>query len=345
MWRFGRNPARVPRGTDIEARLVSASLGADPLLRAGCEAVREGEAAAALPLLAESREDPETRVIQAEALGRAAADRPESVVELVGDGADRADVLLWLGHTLLARALRRPAGGADTRQADRKAFTAALDEARIPLEASARLRTDDAAPWAGLQTVAMGLGADREDKDRLWREIAGRSPHLFPAHLVRTRSLSATRGGSTEEMFAFAGAAADTAPEGHPLPSVLALAHAEHVRAEQKRLAAEGNTPFVVDKALGRLHGGSAQELFDLAQGWAAASEPHPGDVQAHHLFGWAFHRAGMTEAARWHLSAVGNVYCDQPWSFFGGARSQVARAMEELGVDPVRTTGGPEPS
>ncbi|MFD3684436.1 hypothetical protein ACFWTE_06420 [Nocardiopsis sp. NPDC058631] len=345
MWRFGRNPARVPRGTDIEARLVSASLGADPLLRAGCEAVREGGAEAGLPLLAESREDPETRVIQAEALGRAAADRPEAVVELVGNGADRADVMLWLGHALLARALRQPSGGADTRQADRKAFAAALDEARIPLEASARLRTDDAAPWAGLQTVAMGLGADRQEKDRLWREITARAPHLFPAHMIRTRSLSATRGGSTEEMFAFAGATADTAPEGHPLPSVLALAHAEHVRAEQKRLGAEGNTSLVVHNALGRLHGESAQELFDLAQGWATAAVPHPRDVQAHHLFGWAFHRAGMAEAAYWHLSAVGNVYCDQPWSFFGNARAGVALAMEELGVDPARTAGGPAPS
>ncbi|MFE6389551.1 MULTISPECIES: hypothetical protein [Nocardiopsis] len=340
MWRFVRKPARVPRrGADIGAHLVPEAFGVDPVLRTACEAVREGDLEAGTPLLVESREDPETRVLRVEALARAAADLPEEIVGLMAAGADGADTMLWLGHTLLARALVRPSGGT---RADEKAASAALHEAREALEAAARLRPDDAAPWAGLQTAAMGLGADREEKDRIWREITARAPHLFPAHTVRTRTLSAARGGSTEEMFAFAGAAADTAPAGSPLPSVLALAHAEHVRTEQKRLLAEGSAPYIVDMALGRLHGGSVQELFELARTWAAEAVPHPRDAQAHHLFGWAFHRAGMAQAAHWHLTAVGTVRCDVPWSFFGPAHTELIRAMAELGVDPGRETQGP---
>ncbi|MFI6574667.1 hypothetical protein ACIBFB_02610 [Nocardiopsis sp. NPDC050513] len=335
MWRFRRTPGRVPTGTGIEAALVSAAFGTDPVLRSGCEAVREGGVAAGLTLLAEDRDDPEARVHRAEALGRAAVGRIGEVAALAESDADEADVMLWLGYTLLARAAAQPAGGADTGRADRKALEAALVEARAPLEAAAHLRPDDAAPWAALQTAAMGLGADRGEKDRLWGELTDRAPHLFPAHLTRVRTVSPTRGGSTEEMFAVAGAAADGAPEGSPLPAVLALAHAEHLRAEHKRLLAEGSFDYIARMSLGRLHGEPVRELFDAARAWVTAAVPHERDVQAHHLFGWAFHRADVAEAARWHLGAVGRYYCDLPWSFFGDPRAGVAHAMAGAGVDP----------
>ncbi|WP_026122603.1 hypothetical protein [Nocardiopsis halotolerans] len=339
MWRFVRKPGRVPRrGAEIGAHLVPEAFGADPVLRSACDAAREGDLEAGLTLLVESRDDAETRVLRVEALARAMADTPGEVAALLKTGADQADTVLWLGHALLARALARPAG--DTK-ADEKGFSAALHEAAEALRTAARLRTDDAAPWAGLQTIVMGLGAGREEKDRIWREITARAPHLFPAHMVRTRTLSPSRGGSAEEMLAFAGATADTAPTGSPLPSVLALAHAEHVRVEQKRLRAEGSSAYIVDMALGRLHGESLQELFALARAWVAEAEPHIRDAQAHHLFGWAFHRTGMTEAARWHLTAAGTTRCDTPWSFFGPSHTELLRAMVDLGVDPGQQDPG----
>ncbi len=335
MWRFGWRPGRGLQGTDLQAVLVSASYGTDPLLRAGCDAVREGDAEAGATLLVETREDPEVRAYQAEALGRAAADRPDEIAALVEGGADPADSMLWLGHALLARAVAMPSGGIATSQADRKAFEAALHEARVPLTEAARLNPDDAAPWSALQTVAMGLG-DREERERAWSEASARAPHLFPAHVTRVRSLAPSRGGSAEEMFAAAGAAADTAPDGSPLPSVLALAHAEFLRGEQRRLEREGNSAFITTMALGRLHGDAVRELFELAQGWASAAVPHVRGVQAHHLFGWAFHRAGERDLARWHLGAVGRYVCDVPWAFFGSPRTEAALAMTELGVDPT---------
>ena len=51
MWRFGWNPKRVLRGTDKEALLVPAGYGTDPLTRAGCESVRQGDLRAGLTLL------------------------------------------------------------------------------------------------------------------------------------------------------------------------------------------------------------------------------------------------------------------------------------------------------
>lgn len=334
MWRWNPRDLGPQRGGPVEHLLTSAALGTDPMLRAAAEEVAEGDLAAALPMLAESREDGETRTVTAEVLGRAAADRIDDLGDLL-DTADRADLMLWLGNALLAHALRASGG-----TAERKAAEAALDDARRALEAAADLRPDDAAPWVALQTVAMGAGADREEKDRLWDEARTRAPHLFAAHMGRVRVLSPARGGAADEMFAFAGAAADTAPEGDPLPAVLALAHAEFLRAEYKRLRAEGMFDFVAEQTMGRLHGEAVAELFGLARTWAQSADPHPRDVQAHHLFGWAFHRAGMTEAARWHLTAVGNLYCEIPWGFFGSARPRVARAMAELGVRP----GGPQP-
>ncbi|MFV2196573.1 hypothetical protein [Nocardiopsis sp. LOL_012] len=332
MWPFARNPERDARST--EAALVPAAFGTDPVLRSGCAAVREGGVAAGLTLLAEEREDPEVRVHRAEALGRAAVGRLDGVAALAEGSADQADALLWLGYTLLAAAVSGPVGTAAGR-ADRKALAAALTEARLPLEAAARLRPDDPAPWAALQTVAMGLGADRGEKDRLWGEVVARAPHLLPAHMTRVRTLSPARGGSTEEMFAVAGAAADTAPEGSPLPSVLALAHAEHLRAERARIVAEGGSDYIAGLGLGRLTGESVRELFDAARAWATAGAEHERDVQAHHLFGWAFYRVEATEAAAWHLGAAGRYYCDLPWSFFGSARAGVAEAMSRLGVVP----------
>lgn len=339
MWRFGWNRKRVLRGTDIDELLVPAGYGTDPAVRAVCEAVLEGDLAPGLTLLADTRDDPHARVHAAEALGRAAVQRLGDVAELAEDGADQADVLLWVGHTLLAVAQRRPGSS----RADRKGLEAALQEVRIPLETSAELRSDDAAPWAALQTVAMGLGADRDEKDRLWREITDRAPALLPAHMTRVRTLSPTRGGTTEEMFASAGASADVAPEGDPLTAVLALAHAEHLRGEEKRLVAEGKSPEIAHLGLGRLHGEPVRELFDLARSWTENAVPHVYDAQAHHLFGWAFHRAGMPEPARWHLGSVGRYACDLPWSFFGAPRAELARAMAELGVDPTAhdTVGG----
>nr|WP_116246054.1 hypothetical protein [Nocardiopsis sp. FIRDI 009] len=325
----------MPTGTGIETALVSAAYGTEPVLRSACEAVRDGGVTAGLTLLGEDRDDAEARAHRAEALGRAAVDRVVEVASLAEGDADEADVLLWLGHVLLARAAARPVGGQATGRADRKALEAALIEARAPLEAAARLRPDDAAPWAALQTVAMGLRADREDRDRIWDEVSRRAPHLFPAHMTRVRSLSPARGGSTEEMFAVAGAAADGAPEGDPLPAVLALAHAEHLRAERRRLTAEGSFDHIASMSLGRLHGEAVRELFEAARDWVSAAVPHERDVQAHHLFGWAFHRAEVAEAARWHLGAVGRYYCDLPWSFFGDPRAGVAHAMAAVGVDP----------
>ncbi|NYH51973.1 hypothetical protein HNR06_001562 [Nocardiopsis arvandica] len=345
MWRFGRRPGRASRGADIGALLVPEAFGADPVLRTACEAVREGEVESGLPLLAESREAPELRVLRAVELGRAAADRPGGVAALVESGADRADAVLWLGYALLARIPAGAVGGAGASTAERKAASAALHEAGDALEAAAGMRPDDAAPWEGLQTVATGLDADREDKDRIWREIIARAPHLFPAHMTRVRALRPPPGesagpGAAEEMFAFAGSVADTAPEGSPLPAVLALAHAEHLRRERDRLRGEGNMDFIVDGAMGRLYGEAVQELFAFARDWVARAVPHLRDAQAHHLFGWAFHKAEMTEAARWHLSAVGGLRCDLPWSLFGRASTEAGRAMAELGVDPARDPG-----
>ncbi|TDQ48223.1 hypothetical protein [Actinorugispora endophytica] len=311
MGQNGRGGAGETRDPDVESIVVGRCWN-DPALDAGVDAVREGHLTAGLTLLGESRADPELRALYVGALGDAAVGRSGRIHALLTrDTAkeDAADILLWLGRTLIDEAWKiRGDGLARTVGQDRfKMFFAILARARDPLLAAAEIAPDDPVPWECLQWFALGLQLDREEKDRIWQHVVERCPTLYPAHWGRVQVLAAKWGGSHEEMLEFARGSVDLAPPGHPLTSMIALAHYERAAGvigdlvDRKRF-------FSAVRAPARYYEGEvAAELRTAAHKWCAAPVAHPRDLEANHLFGWAFNNTSDKNRARWHLYQVGN--------------------------------------
>ncbi|PRX97351.1 hypothetical protein [Allonocardiopsis opalescens] len=314
----------APPDPDIAALIVDRTWQ-DPALDAGVDAVAEGHLAAGVALLRETRADPELRVLRTEALADAAVGGSERIAALISEHLpddEVADLLLWLGRTLISEAWSiRGSGYASTVGAERfKLFHTTLHKAHQPLLAATELRPDDPAPWAALQTMAMGLGVPREQFDLVWQEITRRSPHLYPAHWVRLQILAEKWHGSHDEMFAFARETVRSAPSGHPVTAMLPLAHEEYVLRRKGAIADEGGGAVATVKFLATYYTEAVRsELRGASDRWCAAEPPpHPRAIEAHHLFGAALASAGDREAARWHLGRIGDRVHGLPWGYRG---------------------------
>ncbi|WP_133742774.1 hypothetical protein [Actinorugispora endophytica] len=296
----------------------------DMALDVGVEAVGEGYLAAGTALLGETRKDPELRAQRVEALGRAAVGRSDAIAALLTEetaDAAAADLLLWLGRTVIEEAWRiRGDGWADSVSPDRfKLFHANLLNARDPLLAAAELKPEDPVPWEALQWMALGLELGRDAKDSIWREIGKRVPTLFPAHWGRLQILSEKWGGSHEEMFAFARSSVEAAPHGHPLTAMLPLAHAEYLLCERQPLLERRFSRAYVRFSVAHYDSGTVRELQAASDKWENGMLPHPRDLEAHHLFGAILADCGDDERARRHLAGVGDRVHGVPWEYMGG--------------------------
>ncbi|MEV7012319.1 hypothetical protein [Streptosporangium sp. NPDC051022] len=325
--RKGERPAR---GTLIVGRAWK-----DVALDAAVEAVQEGYLSAGTVLLGETHRDPELRSLRLDALSRAAVGRSQAIAQLLDGDHDRADVLLWLGRTVIDEAwVIRGGSLAESVGEDRfKLFFATLSGAHDPLMEAARLRPEDPVPWESMIWLAMGMQFDRLEEDAIWDEVVSRSATLFSAHWARLQSLAAKWGGSHEEMFAHAREAVALAPPGHPLTAMLALAHLEHLLAEERRLVEENKVVAYVRFGLKYFSDQVVGELKDAERRWTAHARPHPRDVEAHHLFGAIFVREPTTHdlAAR-HLRQVGNrVGRGAPWGYLGDPAEEFAAALGRL--------------
>ncbi|MGI5121046.1 hypothetical protein ACQEU5_16140 [Marinactinospora thermotolerans] len=326
---FGRRK-RVDHGKP-QVTYIPGRCWKDPALDAGVDAVEEGHLLAGTALLRECRDDPEKRAQRVEALGGAAVGHSGHIAGLLEeetDPRDAADILLWLGSTLIREAWKIRGGGwAETVGRDRfKLFFATLAEAREPLLASAHLFPEDPVPWVCLQSFAMGSQLDRADKDEIWRNIIERCPTIFPGHWGRLQILSDKWGGSHEEMFDFARTTARTAPSGHPLVAMLPLAHAEYLLRERMPLLDEGSYKAFVRFSVDHYSVETVAELKEASERWLSGGEEHPRDIEAHHLFGGVFADCGDDDAARLHLGRIGDRFMAVPWDYFG-----TGTAMEEF--------------
>lgn len=310
----------------------------DMALDAGVDAVGDGYLAAGTALLRETRKDPELRAQRVEALGRAAIGRSAAIAALLTEetaDADTADLLLWLGRTVIDEAWQiRGDGWADSVGPDRfKLFHATLVNARDPLLAAAELNPEDPVPWEVLQWMALGLEAGRDAKDSIWREVSRRVPTLFPAHWGRLQVLSEKWGGSHEEMFAFARSSAAVAPAGHPLTAMLPLAHAEYLLCERQPLLERRSSRAYTRFSAAHYDPETVQELREASDKWADGKLPHPRDLEAHHLFGAILADCGDDERARVHLAEVGDRVHGIPWDYLGcgSAGEKFHDALERL--------------
>ncbi|WP_176955780.1 hypothetical protein [Sinosporangium album] len=307
----------------------------DPALDAAVDAVRDGYLSAGVVLLRETHGDPELRSLRVDALSAAAVGRSREIAELFEKGADKADVLLWFGGTIIDEAWAIRGGGyASTVTEDRfKMFFATLAGAHDPLMEAARLRPDDPVPWEQLMGFALGMQLSRSDENVIWRELVARCPTLFSGHRARLQTVAAKWGGSHEDMFDHAREAVALAPEGHPLSAMLALAHLEYLLSEQNRFVEQNKMMAYMKLSMTYFSDQIVRELKEAERQWTGSMKPHPRELEAHHLFGGIFvHESSTHTLAAQHLTRVGNrVPKAAPWGYHGDPAEEFAGALTKL--------------
>ena len=325
--RLGRAP------TAVRARVTQVIGGrpwSDPVLDRAVDAVHDRFLRVGVRALAEARHDPELRSLRVEALSKAAVGSSAYIEALLHEDSSNPDLWLWLGRTRVEEAWRiRPDARARSVQAAGfTAYTKKMREARDPLMTAARLWPDDPVPWEAMLWLALGLDADREEKDELWREAYRRGPTLYGAHVARVVSLSPQWGGLPEEMFDFARVAMSTADREDPRAAMLPLAYFEYFVQERQGIIRGSSSWF------------SSEECKDVeaaARGWFEGPRPHPRTIEAHNIFGAAFHLADARRPARQHLLRTFGRPSSLPWSYLGGNEvGQYIKACRHLNISAV---------
>ncbi|GII79858.1 hypothetical protein Sru01_48400 [Sphaerisporangium rufum] len=295
------------------------------MLDEAVQALGQGYLEPAVHALLGSRGDPEVRALRAEALGKAAAGLSGHIETLVARDRADPDLWLWLARTRIEEAWQiRPDARARAVQADRLGmFRGTMESARAPLHTAARLTPDDPVPWVCLLWLATGLERPMAEREAIYQEAVVRAPRLFATAVARLVSLSPGRGGTSQEMLAFARTAAAHAAAGDPMSGLLPIAYFEHMSGEQvsrSRLWDSFEVQREIAAASGRWHDGRGQG-------------PHPRTVELHNAFGAAFYLADMRRPARGHLARTGGRFSAMPWSHLGDARKEYTKACSRLKI------------
>ncbi len=316
----------VDRARARGPRVIPDRPWADTMLDEAVEAASRGDLRPAAAVLADSRGDPETRSLRAEALSRTVIGASRSIEALLAHDQGNPDLWLWLGRARLEEAWElRPDVRARAVQADRlHAYRSAMEQARQPLLAAAGLAPVDPVPWECLMWLAIGLDRPRADKDAVWYECSRRWPTLYSGALARLITLSPGWGGTAQEMLGFARSAAGHAPEGSPLPALVPLAHFEIVAAGRTPMSRGGWFSFDAQR-----------EIVSAAGHWAERriGGAHPRSVEAHNVFGAAFYLSDLRRPARGHLARTGGRFSRLPWSHLGDPAQQYRRACARLNL------------
>lgn len=308
-------------------RVIDGRPWLDPILDQACDAVRERYLRVAVSALWETRNDFELRSLRVEYLAKAAVGWSKGIEALLAHDPYNPDLHLWLGRTLIEEAWQiRPAARSRSQQAGGyQAFTKALHAARQPLKTSADLFKDDPVPWESMQWLALGLETDADDKTELWKRASERWPTLYGAHVARVISLSPQWGGVAEEMFDFARVAMSMSSREDPRAALMPLAYFEYFVQERSGIIKGASSWF---------SGTEIRDVEAAARGWHEGPRPHPRTIEAHNLFGAAFHLADARRPARNHLSRTQGRPASLPWTYIGGnAVDQYAKACKHLNL------------
>jgi hypothetical protein len=266
----------------------------EPLDAANAEA-GEGRHTAAVALLRECRDDPETRMLRLQVLGRTVAGHGDEVAKLARE-QDDPELLLIAGEAYVEEAWAVRGSTANPRR-----FGATLQLALEPLTQVSRMLPDDAVVWAVLMTVARGLEFSREEQDAIWAETVNRAPFLYAAYRIRLRD--------SGDMTKFATDTVNEAPPGDPVTAMLPLALFERYAAEAYR-----TRPKNLWRLAGRMFRDATSHITAAADKWNSA--PHPRQYEAHNLFAGAFAVIGDKDRAVHHLRAMADRVATWPWGF-----------------------------
>jgi hypothetical protein len=305
------------------------------------DAVHERYLRAAVACIAETRNDPELRSLRVEALARAARGRSDTIESMLGDDPGNPDLLLWLGRTRVEEAWqRRPTSrGRAVQAADYRAFTKMVQSARPPLMAAAERLPDDPVPWESMMWAGLALELEPEQRDEIWRHARERCPTLYGANAARVITLSPQWGGVAEEMFDFARLAQSTSGREDPRAALIPLAYFEHFVQERSGIL-RGSSSWFSDEEV--------RDVETAARGWFSGGvghtapagrgngggRVHPRTIEAHNLFGAAFHLGDARRPARQHLARTYGRPSRLPWSYLGGdAVAQYVKACRHLKI------------
>jgi hypothetical protein len=305
---LNQTPSVRPR----TARVIRGRPWTDPVLDHAVEAVHDHYMRVGLAALTETRGDPELRSLRVEALGKAAAGWSQGIESLLAEDPANPDLWLWLGRAKIEEAweIRPETRARAVQAAGFKMFTKAMQAARAPLMSAAERFPEDPVPWECLLWVGLGLDWEREDKDMVWAQVRRRRPTLYGAHVARVMTLSPQWGGVADEMFEFVREAARTADHTDPRAALVPLAYFEYFVQERSSIL-RGASSWFSDR--------ERKEVEAAARGWFEGPHPHPRTIEAHNLFGAAFHIADARRPARQHLARTAGRPSHLPWSYLGG--------------------------
>jgi hypothetical protein len=176
-----------------------------------------------------------------------------------------------------------------------------------------------------------------EDKDMLWQQAERRCPTLYGAHVARVLSLSPQWGGMAEGMFDFARLSMSMAHKDDPRAALIPLAYFELFVQERSGII-RGSSSWFSDQEI--------REVEFAARGWFSRapgrSQPedglrpraHPRTIEAHNLFGAAFHLGDARRPARQHLNRTNGRPSRLPWGYLGGNEvDQYTKACRQLNI------------
>jgi hypothetical protein len=312
---------------------------ADSVLDKAIDAVRDRYLRVAMAALAETRHDPELRSLRVEALAKAAIGWSHGIESLLNADPANPDLWLWLGRTRVEEAweIRPEPRGRAVQAAAYKAFTKMMQSAREPLMTAAEKMPDDPVPWESMMWVGLALELEPEDKDLLWRQAERRCPTLYGAHVATVLSLSPQWGGMAEGMFDFARLSMSTARKEDPRAALIPLAYFEFFVQERSGII-RGSSSWFSDQEI--------RDVESAARGWFSGvagrdhgggtgrPRPHPRTIEAHNLFGAAFHLGDARRPARQHLNRTYGRPSRLPWTYLGGNEvDQYTKACRQLNL------------
>ncbi|SDU32789.1 hypothetical protein [Amycolatopsis keratiniphila] len=312
---FGR---RAPRPEPERRTLILDHCYDDLALDAALDGLREGDLRAARTVLAESREDAETRGLRLDQLSKGLVGHADEIAELARQ-QDEPELWLMAGAAYLDEAMAiRGTGWAEGVGQERFKMVHQVGAKAIgPLHRAAELIPDDSTPWVNLMSAALVLSAPRDQRDEVWRETVRRSPAHFSAHMIRLQTLAPKWGGTEQEMLTFALETARAAPPGDPLTAIQPAACFEVYLMASRQLDDDRLDEFE------KLYFSSERmqaTLVAASDRWLAEEKPHPRGLQAHHYFAAAFACGGNAERAFLHLLGTRDRFYQRPWAYLDGS-------------------------
>jgi hypothetical protein len=231
-----------------------------------------------------------------------------------GSQADLGLAHLARGRALIERAWEaRGRGTADsvTEEGWQKMHER-LQRAEQDLLRAAELDPTDPTPWAYLLTVAKGLNHDRATAEGWFQEAVRRDPTHYGAHTRMLSFLCEKWHGSHELMFSFARQAADNAPDGSDLITIVIDAHIERWLYFSFDEDEKGAGQYLKDPL-------AKQECLAAHQRSLGSPQlqVRRSTIYARNVAAMWFFLAREKRPLQMEIALIGNAYSTYPWCYW----------------------------